>query len=123
MLEYLLELGVNLEIQDKKGSTPINFAIRYNKQNIKEMLIKAGATPPPDNKGKKFNKKAHQPVYQPEKKKVNDKMIPKEFVLQILENGTYRPITEEEFDLLKQKKPELAKLFEDESEIAKIEVP
>ena len=101
VLEYLLSLGINLNNQDKKGSTPINFAVRYNKQHIKDMLIKAGATPPPDTKSKKFNKKQQQPVFAPEKKKVNDKMIPKDFVLQILENGTYRPITEEEFDLLK----------------------
>jgi len=54
---------------------------------------------------------------------VNEKRIPKEFVLQILDNGKYRPITDTEFDLLKREQPEIAKYFIDESEIEKMEIP
>lgn len=56
-------------------------------------------------------------------KKVNERLIPKEFVLQILDKGHYRPITDEEFDLLKQELPDIAMLFEDEATIEKMPVP
>jgi hypothetical protein len=34
-----------------------------------------------------------------------------------MDNGHYRPITDEEFDLLKQELPDIAQLFEDEDKI------
>jgi len=44
-------------------------------------------------------------------------------VLQILENGTYRPITDGEFDLLKQSRPDIAALFEDETKKDELQMP
>ena len=44
-------------------------------------------------------------------------------MLQILENGTYRPITDGEFDLLKQSRPDIAALFEDESKKEELQMP
>ena len=55
--------------------------------------------------------------------KTNERLLPKEYVLQILDNGHYRPITDEEFDLLKQELPDIAKLFEDEQAIEQMQVP
>lgn len=102
VLEYLLKLGCNLNIVDKRGGlTPVNFAVRQNKPLMKELLIKYGATPPPDPKQKKAQEKAKTIVPAQPVKKVNERLIPKEFVLQILDKGHYRPITDEEFDLLK----------------------
>jgi hypothetical protein len=44
-------------------------------------------------------------------------------VLQILDNGHYRPITDEEFDLLKQELPNIAELFENEQKIEQMQIP
>ena len=56
---------------------------------------------------------------------MNDKKTPKEFVLQVLDGDSYRPITKQEFDQLSQEIPDIAKLFEaeDQSHINKIFVP
>jgi len=89
---------------------------------MKELLIKYGATPPPDPKKKAQDKVKTVAPAQPVKK-VNERLIPKEFVLQILDKGHYRPITDEEFDLLKQELPDIAMLFEDEATIEKMPVP
>ena len=40
-----------------------------------------------------------------------------------MDEGHYRPITEQEFDLLKLEIPHIAKLFENEEEIAKMKIP
>jgi ankyrin repeat protein len=112
VLEYLLANNINVNNTDTRGQTPINFAVRYNKTYIKELLIKHGATPPVNQKQKQqaAKSKAQAPVAP--KAKVNERLIPKEFVLQILDNGTYRPITELEFELLKKQSPDIAELFE-----------
>lgn len=127
MLQYLLDLGVNLHIKDKRGQTPVTFSIRHNKHQFKELLIKHGANPPETkeeilhkkNKEKDNNKKQIFKDTTP-KEKINERLIPKEYVLQILDEGRYRPITEVEFDLLRQEIPDIAKLFEDENEIEKM---
>ena len=62
-------------------------------------------------------------VPEPPKQKVNERLIPKQYVLQILDNGQYRPITDEEFDLLKQELPQYAELFENEQKIEQMSVP
>lgn len=86
---------------------------------MKELLIKYGAIPPPDPK-----LKVKKPVVPPAPvKKVNERAIEKEFVLQILDEGVYRPITDEEFDLLKGELPNIAQLFEDPTAIEKMKVP
>lgn len=90
---------------------------------MKELLIKYGATPPPDPKQKKAQEKAKAVVPAQPVKKVNERLIPKEFVLQILDKGHYRPITDEEFDLLKQELPDIGLLFEDDAAIEKMAVP
>jgi len=61
--------------------TPINFAVRYNKNHIKELLIKYGATPPVNQKQKAISAKAKATVPVQPKQKVNERLIPKEYVL------------------------------------------
>jgi len=43
--------------------------------------------------------------------------------MQILDEGHYRPITEEEFDLLKREMPDIAELFENEQKIEELQIP
>lgn len=122
LIEFLLQLSCNIQQVDKRGMTPINFAIRHNKGHLKELLVKYGATPPADNKSKKLQAVKPSIIAQP-KQKVNERLIPKEYVLQILDNGQYRPITDEEFDLLKKELPDIGKLFDDEQAIEQMQVP
>jgi ankyrin repeat protein len=122
IVECLLQNGCNLEITDKRGLKPINFAVRHNKQAMKELLLKYGATPPPDPKSKKAEAKKVAVPAQPVKR-INERLVPKEFVLQICDKGVYRPITDEEFDLLKKELPNIAELFEDETAIERMKIP
>ena len=76
--------------------------MRHNKPHFKDLLIKNGAMPLPDPRAsKKVEPKQKNQVPAQPKQKVNERLIPKEFVLQILDEGQYRPITEEEFELLR----------------------
>lgn len=43
--------------------------------------------------------------------------------MQILDNGQYRPISDQEFDLLKQQNPDIAGLFESEQKIEEMRIP
>jgi len=52
MVEMLLKQGANINNQDKRGQTPINFAVRHNKHNLKDLLVQFGATPPLPSKSK-----------------------------------------------------------------------
>ena len=63
VLKYLLELGVNSQLVDNRGHSPMNMCMRHNKTQMKEMLIKYGApAPPPPNKPKKEDKKPAVPI-------------------------------------------------------------
>lgn len=123
IIEWLLQNGVNINNQDKRGMSPINFAVRHNKNHLKDLLVKFGATPPVNQKQKILAQKQKTQVPIPPKQKVNERNIPKEYVLQILDNGQYRPITEQEFDLLKKTMPEYAELFENEQKIEQMQIP
>jgi hypothetical protein len=123
LIEYLLKCGINIHNLDNRGQTPINFAIRHNKNHLKDLLISFGATAPANPKAKAPASKAKAAVTAPPKQKVNERLIPKEYVLQIMDNGQYRPITDEEFDLLKQELPDIAQLFEDEDKIEQLQIP
>jgi ankyrin repeat protein len=43
---WLLSQGIRLDIQDKKGMSLINFAQKYNRQQMKELLAGHGAPVP-----------------------------------------------------------------------------
>mmetsp|Transcript_38324 Transcript_38324/g.36691 ORF Transcript_38324/g.36691 Transcript_38324/m.36691 type:complete len:109 (-) Transcript_38324:277-603(-) len=49
----------------------------------------------------------------PPKQKVNDKKIPKPFMLTTLKDGQYQPLTQAEFEQFKQDHPQLGKYFSD----------
>ena len=57
MCEFLLEKGARVDITDKKGLKPMDFARRHNKHQIIDILIKYGASPPVNKKPKASNKK------------------------------------------------------------------
>ena len=79
------------------------------------MLLEAGAPPLQDSKAQKNLKGKKVP--QPPKPKVNERKIPKRFILTVLRDGYYEPMSEVEFDDFKRENPELALYFEDEEAI------
>ena len=107
--------------QDKKQVTPLQFAKRNNKHQIVELLLANGATPPTDAKKKapapqtvKAEQQATTLVTEPEqpKTKVNEKKIPRRYLLTTLrEGGYYEPLTDEEFEQFKIENPDVAKYF------------
>ena len=50
----------------------------------------------------------------PVKPRVNERAIPKRYLLTVLKGDYYEPISEEEFEKFKAENPGLAKYFEDE---------
>jgi len=53
---------------------------------LRDILVKYGATAPPSQKQKAPLKQKAQVPVQP-RQKVNERLVPKEYVLQILDNG------------------------------------
>jgi ankyrin repeat protein len=98
MVEYLLKKGINISHEDKRSQTPIQFAKKHNKNQIVDLLLQHGAV---INDGKK---KAGPPKQAPKpqaevKEKVNERKIPKRYLLTALrEGGYYEPLTDEEFE-------------------------
>ncbi len=43
MVEYLLSRGIDVNVKDNKGTTPIEYAKRLNKQQIVDLLLQHGA--------------------------------------------------------------------------------
>lgn len=124
VLKFLLELGCDLSLIDNRGHTPMNIALRHNKAHFKDLLVHHGAPVPPD--GKIQNKKQDtrkMPIVPQPKARVNERMIPKDFVLQIFDGEQYRPITQEEFENFANDHPQLSKFFTDANSIDQIQTP
>ena len=80
IFEWLLTLGVDLKITDKRGQGLLNHAIRYNRQQMKETLMKSGATNSQNKDASKVPQKKAQPIPQ-QKQRVNERLQPKKYVL------------------------------------------
>ena len=106
MCELLLSKGINVQNEDKKGVTPTAFAKKNNKAQIVELLMQHG--------GGLKDKKKEVPVKQAprvveEKPKVNERKVPKRYLLTTLrEGGHYEPLTDAEFEQFKLENPEIA---------------
>lgn len=121
VFNWFLEQGVNLQIVDKKGQGLMRFAAKHNRHNLKDMLAKQGALNQSTRDERKSNKQAHQEKLKAAK--TNERLIKKTYVLQIFDGQQYRPITKDEFESFAKDQPELAKIFQGENEIEKLEIP
>ena len=83
----------------------MQWAKSKNKQAMIELFIKHGEAP---IESKSKNNKKMPP---PAKQKVNDKKIPKPFMLTVLRDGQYCPLSQQEFDQFKREHPHLARYF------------
>lgn len=113
-------MGCNLQLVDKKQIGLVKFAVRHNKLQMKEALLAAGAK---NMSSTDEVLKVTRPknIVQPQKARVNEKLLPKKFVLQVQDGDIVRPMTQEEFEEeLVKLHPEIAKIFEDENEIKNI---
>lgn len=109
MCELLLSKGVNIHHEDKRGMTPTAFAKKNYKSQIVELLMQHGG-------GLKDTKKQQQQKVPPkpveEKPKVNERKVPKRYLLTTLrEGGYYEPLTDAEFEQFKLENPEIAQYF------------
>lgn len=117
-LQWLLSIGCNVNTRDQRGATPISTAMRHKKFACKELLVKHGAVDrnlvrePANGQNTKIPRPK---VPQQSRPRVNDRLVPKEYVLQVYDGEQYRPITQQEFQALASEHPEIAKLFTDES--------
>ena len=119
IFEWLITLGVDLKITDRRGQGLLNHAIRYNRQQMKETLMKQGAPSAQNKDASKSHSKKPQPIPQ-QKQRVNERLQPKKYVLQVFDGSQYRPISQEEFEQMAKDHPEISKLFEDENEVQNI---
>jgi hypothetical protein len=114
IVEFLLKSGINVNIVDKKNTTLYSWTKRHNKHGILDLLKQSNALP--ENELSKGLKKAQtMPVQQaPPKPKVNERKIPKRYQLTILRDGSYEPLSDEEWAKFCEDNPEVAKYFESE---------
>lgn len=111
MVEYLLKKGINIKHEDKRGQNPSAFAKKHNKNQIVDLLIQHGAVISEKKKPSGVPKPA-QPKVQEERQKVNERKIPKRYLLtKLREGGYYEPLTDAEFEQFKLENPDLAKYF------------
>ncbi|OUM61253.1 hypothetical protein PIROE2DRAFT_29407, partial [Piromyces sp. E2] len=43
IVNYLIEQGANIKIENKKGDTPLSYACKSGKQEVVKYLVKQGA--------------------------------------------------------------------------------
>lgn len=85
----------------------MSYAKRNNKPQMIDLFIKHGA-PAPINDAKKKPVKGVE-VAPP---KVNERKVKKPYILTVLRDGVYEPMSEEEFRKFKEDHPDLAKYFD-----------
>lgn len=81
--------------------------------------MKQGAPSAQNKDASKSHSKKPQPIPQ-QKQRVNERLQPKKYVLQVFDGSQYRPISQEEFEQMAKDHPEISKLFEDENEVQNI---
>ena len=96
MCELLISKGINVQHEDKYGKSPTMFAKKNNKNQIVELLLQHGG----DLKEKKKEAPPRAaPKVVEEKPKVNERKVPKRYLLTTLrEGGYYEPLTDAEFE-------------------------
>jgi hypothetical protein len=72
---------------------------------------------------KRKNAKVFKKPPQPPKAKINERAIPRKYILTVLRDGYYEPMNEEEFEKWKVDNPEMAVYFENEEAINQLEIP
>ena len=102
----------------------MRFAAKHNRHNMKDILAQNGSLNQSSRDDRRSNQKSVPSDHNKFKNvKTNERMQKKTYVLQVYDGQQYRPISKEEFDKFAQDEPELTKIFEDQDEIAKLEIP
>jgi len=105
--DFLIKSGANVNMTNKKGITLMKLAKDKKKHVLMDLLQKAGATPiqPP------VKQKEMPP---PPKANVNERSVPKSYILTTLKDGYYQPLTEEEFQTFLNENQDLARYFKED---------
>lgn len=113
MVKFLIEKGADLQTGDKKGTTPTHYARRQQKPQILDLLLQNGGQALQDPRRQSQQRKAVKAAPAEQKQRVNEKKIPRRYILTMLrEGGYYEPMTDEEFAEFKRTNPGVAKYFE-----------
>ena len=116
MVKFLLESGISINKEDKKGVTPTSWAKKLNRSEILSILLEKGGQISADpRRPKTDNRRPQKTETAPEPKPpvVNEKKIPKRYMLtKLREGGFYSPMTDAEFDDFKRQNPDIAPYFE-----------
>lgn len=84
-----------------------------------DLLVQYGARPINDNSNQKKQKKTPPPA----KPKINERKIPKRYMLTKLKDGYYEPLSESEFEQFKLENPDLVKYFESDENLEQLPIP
>lgn len=117
MVKYLISRGIDIHKEDKKGVTPTHWAKKLNRPEILTLLLESGGQITSDQRRPKANdnRRPKQAEVAPEPKPsvLNEKKIPKRYMLTTLrEGGYYSPMTNAEFEDFKRNNPDIARYFE-----------
>lgn len=88
-----------------------------------EVLVENGATPPPQVDRKTKQKKVSGASKAPGQPGVSDRKKQNRYVLTVLKNNVWTPLTPEEMDVFEQENPDVAKYWKDPQELEQMELP
>ena len=117
MCELLLSEGVNVNHQDNRKQTALHFAHRAKKQNVVDLLVKHGATPIQSKKNEKKKGQSQK------KKPNNERRVPKKYILTILKNGSFQPLSADEFANFAADFPDVHKYIENPDLLEELPMP
>ena len=118
MCQFLISKGANLQMEDKKGMAPTQWAKKQNKPALLNLLLESGGLPLGDARRPNPSRRPKPAAAPPEPKlRENERKISRRYMLTTLrEGGFYTPMTDAEFEDFKRQNPQIAKYFEVDEE-------
>lgn len=104
MCKFLIDKGANLQMEDKKGMAPTQWAKKQNRTEILNLLLERGGAPLSDGRRPNPNRRPKAAAAAPEPKPVvNERKLPRRYMLTTLrEGGYYSPMTDAEYEDFKR---------------------
>jgi len=115
MWAKLIDHGANINHTDNKKQSALHWAQKSKKAETVDYLISRGASP--------ITRKNDRKKPGIKKKPTNERKEPKKYVLTTFVNGSWLPLSDEDYERLEKECPEVAKIIRDPSELEKLEIP
>jgi ankyrin repeat protein len=105
IVEYLINIGADINKLDKKKLSPYAFALKHNKIKIAELLADKGAIIGVTGKGKDSKKSKTKKKADDDEGEKSDENKPKRYLfIKVLESGEKIPLTEQEIEKILSEK-------------------